>query len=231
MNPDSTGPGLLDGRTALVTGGARGLGRAIATRFSDAGAAVVAVDLAHALDEAALPDSWQRIAVDLTADDAESVLQSLAARLPRLDVLVANAGVVPPWRRIAELERAEWDKTFAVNVRGVAISLKAFAQLLSASKRGSAILMSSLNGWRAHADQAAYTASKHAVVGLARAAALDLGRSGVRVNALAPGPVATEALVDACECARWRADRGRGGARRVRRRFSSWQTRHAPYGR
>ena len=74
------------------------------------------------------------------------------------------------------------------------MTLKAFADALAASGRGAAVLMASINGYRAHPDQILYTAAKHAVVGLTRAAALDLGRRGVRVNALAPGPVATEAL-------------------------------------
>ena len=101
---------------------------------------------------------------------------------------------MPLWRRIAALDLAEWSRVFDVNVRGVALSLKCAAPMLARSPGGSAVLMASINGYRAHPDQALYTATKHAVLGLARAAALDLGRDGVRVNALAPGPILTGAL-------------------------------------
>lgn len=184
----------LSGRTALVTGGARGLGRAIADMLAGAGASVVVVDLADSLDAGALPDGWQRLALDLTKAEAEATLTAFIADLPGLDILIANAGMVPPWRRIAALDLDEWDRVFALNVRGVALSLKAAAPRLAQSPYGAAVLMASINGYRAHPDQALYTATKHAVLGLMRAAALDMGRDGTRVNALAPGPILTDAL-------------------------------------
>ena len=184
----------LGGRSALVTGGARGLGRAIAEAFAESGAAVHVLDHPDALASNALPEGWAATALDLTDPDAEVRLGRLLREMGRLDILVANAGVVPPWRRIAALDMTEWDRVFAVNVRGVALCLKAAAPLLAASGSGCAILMASINAYRAHPDQTLYTATKHAVLGIARAAALDLGRYGVRVNALAPGPILTDAL-------------------------------------
>jgi NAD(P)-dependent dehydrogenase (short-subunit alcohol dehydrogenase family) len=186
------GAGLLQGRRAVVTGASRGLGRAIADRFAAEGATVWIVDLPEALDPA--QNAAGALGVDLADPGAEMALAALAARLGTVDAVVANAGEVPPWRGVAALERAEWDRVFAVNVWGAAVTLKAFADALAASGRGAAVLMASVNGCRAHPEQILYTASKHAVVGLTRAAALDLGRRGVRVNALAPGPVATLAL-------------------------------------
>ncbi len=183
----------LDGRRAVVTGGSRGLGRAIAEALAGAGAAITVVDLEPAL--AGLPAGWEGFAADLGAPDALERLRPLADRLGAVDVVVANAGVVPPWRGMAELDGAEWARVMAVNSWGVAATVGAFAGALAASGRGSAILMASLNGRRAHPKQVLYTASKHAVVGITRAAALDLGPQGTRVNALAPGPIATEALM------------------------------------
>jgi NAD(P)-dependent dehydrogenase (short-subunit alcohol dehydrogenase family) len=166
--------GMLSGRVAVVTGAARGLGAAIAARLAQEGAVV------HGLD---LPDC------DVTE---EAQLAAAMARLPRIDILVANAGLVPPWRAVDALDLAEWDRVFAVNVRGAAASMK---HAVPRMPRGGAILaMASINAEVAAASQALYTASKHAVLGLVRAAALDLGPRGIRVNALAPGPIATEAL-------------------------------------
>jgi NAD(P)-dependent dehydrogenase (short-subunit alcohol dehydrogenase family) len=92
-------------------------------------------------------------------------------------------------------ELDEWDRVFAVNVRGVAATIKHAVPLMKPTG-GSIIVMGSLNSRRAHPAQCLYTASKHAVLGIVRAVALDLGRFDIRVNALGPGPIATEALVD-----------------------------------
>ncbi|MGP1395956.1 MAG: SDR family NAD(P)-dependent oxidoreductase [Inquilinaceae bacterium] len=189
----------LTGRRAVITGGAQGLGRAIASRLADAGAEITIVDLEAGFAGAGLPSGWETFAADLTAPDAEARLGDLAARLDVVDILVANAGVVPPWRGIADLDRAEWDAVFAVNVWGAAVAMKSISGSLARSDAGSIVLMASINGYRAHPQQALYTASKHAVIGLMRAAAQDLGRHGIRVNALAPGPVATDALLGRLE--------------------------------
>lgn len=183
----------LTGKTALITGGARGLGRAIATTLAGAGAQICVLDLPETLATLDLPGGWTTVPLDLTAPEADASLRDALERLDQLDILIANAGRVPPWRRIAALDMAEWDAVFALNVRGVALTLSAAAPHLKAAQ-GAAVLMASINGYKAHADQALYTATKHAVLGLTRAAALDMGRDGVRVNALAPGPIMTEAL-------------------------------------
>lgn len=192
----------LTGRIAVVTGAARGLGRAIADRLDAAGAPIVAVDLPSALD--GLPTGWRLEPIDLSGADAQDRLAALARDLGRVDVVVANAGIVPPWRGMAELDATEWHRVMTVNVWGVAATIGAFADALAASGRGSAIAMASINGYRAHPSQVLYTASKHAVIGIVRAAALDLGPRGIRVNALAPGAIATEALLGRVE-ARHRA--------------------------
>lgn len=184
----------LSGRRAVVTGAGRGLGRAIALRLARAGAQVTALDLPDALADA--PADWSRVPIDLLADDAEARLAEAAAALPSADIVVANAGVVPPWRGVDELDRAEWTRVMTLNTWAVAATLGAFMPALERAGGGAAILMASINGYRPHRRQVLYTASKHAVVGIMKVAALDLGPRGIRVNALAPGPVATEALLD-----------------------------------
>lgn len=183
----------LAGRHAVVTGGANGLGRAIAERLQKAGAKITIVDLPNELTT--VPDGWSALPCDLGAATAKDALAAFAAEQERVDIVVANAGLVPPWRGVADLDPQEWARVMAVNTWGVAATLGAFAEPLAASPHGAAVVMASINGYRAHGKQVLYTASKHAVIGIMRAAALDLGPQGVRVNALAPGTVATDALM------------------------------------
>ncbi len=183
------------GRTAVVTGAAGGLGQAIAARLAHSGAAVVAIDTEPALAQANLPQDWKVEPIDLGTDAALERQKMLADVLGSVDIVIANAGLVPPWRGVTELDAAEWQRVMAVNVWGVAATLGGFAGALAHSGRGAAVLMASINAYRAHPNQMLYTTSKHAVIGIMRTAALDLGRQGTRVNALAPGPVATEALL------------------------------------
>jgi len=184
----------MDGRVAVITGAARGLGRVIAERFQAAGARIVAVDLAEALVDA--PADWHRAAIDLSQDRSDAALADLAAQLGTVDIVVPNAGIVPPWRGIDALDRAEWDRVMAINTWGVASTIGAFADALERSGRGAIVVMASINGLAAAPQQTLYTASKHAAIGIMRSAALDLGPRGIRVNALAPGPVPTQAFLD-----------------------------------
>jgi NAD(P)-dependent dehydrogenase (short-subunit alcohol dehydrogenase family) len=187
--------GLLAGRVALVTGGAGGLGRAAAAALAAAGAVGGIVDLADALAAGDAVPGFVAISGDVT--DAASLTAAVAAvvaRFGRLDVVVANAGLVPPWRETAALDWDEWDRVMAVNVRGVAGVISAAVPALCV-QGGAVVEMASINSFTAHPLQMLYTASKHAVHGVVRAAARDLGRFGIRVNAVAPGPIATEALL------------------------------------
>ena len=143
----------------------------------------------------ALPAGWDFVAVDVR-DDASvaSALTQAASALGQIDVLALAAGIVPPWRGLTGFDAAEWDNVMRVNVSGVASSL---AHALAHLRDGAAVVaIASLNSWRGDPNIPAYVASKHAVLGIVRSAALELGRRGIRVNAIAPGPIATDALID-----------------------------------
>lgn len=182
---------MLAGRVALITGGGRGLGAAIARALAQAGALGTVLDV----EVGGCPAGWIAVVADVTVEEqVERAVDEAVARFGRLDIVVANAGVVPRWSGVATLDLDALDRTLAVNVRGVAITLKAGARALKAAGGGSIVVTASMNSCHPAPAQSAYTASKHAVLGLMRVAALDLGPDGIRVNAIAPGPVATDAL-------------------------------------
>jgi NAD(P)-dependent dehydrogenase (short-subunit alcohol dehydrogenase family) len=177
---------LLSGKRVAVTGGANGLGAAIASRFADEGATGVVLDVEPAVER---PDGWRAVAVDV-GDEAS--VQAAFAQVGPIDVLVAAAGIVPGWAATRELDLDLWDAVFRVNVRGIAATFKHAAVV----DGGAIVAIGSLNSWKGDPNIAGYVASKHAVLGIVRSAALDLGRRGIRVNALGPGPVPTEALLE-----------------------------------
>jgi NAD(P)-dependent dehydrogenase (short-subunit alcohol dehydrogenase family) len=185
--------GLLAGRRAVVTGGASGIGAGIVRVLADAGADRGAVlDLREALSRASLPGGWTGVPVDLrdagfTARAFEAVRESLGT----IDVLVAAAGVVPLWTGVESMDLVEWDDVLDVNARGVLCSMR--EALPAMPDDGAIVVIASQNAWRGSAVLPAYAASKHAVLGLVRSAALELGPRGIRVNAVGPGSVATDA--------------------------------------
>jgi len=198
-------PDLLTGRVAVVTGGCRGIGRAIVGAFADHGSTGLAVDLATAVESASLPAGFTAHVADVTVEDQiAAIFAEAARRFGRLDILVANAGIVPPWHETDGLDLAEWDRVFSINARGVAATIKHAVPLMKA-RGGAVVVTASVNALKPHPRQMAYTATKHATVGIIRTAALDLGRFNIRVNGLAPGPIATAALR---ERVRYRASTG-----------------------
>lgn len=185
--------GLLSGRHALVTGGGSGIGAAIVGAFAEAGATGVVLDLPAAIGEH-LPYGWSAVAADLLDDASISrAFAELSHDGRRFGALLAAAGVVPGWSDLSNLDLADFDRVLAVNARGLAATLAGARPMLASG--GSVVAIASLNAWRGDPNLMSYVASKHAVLGIVRSAALDLGREGIRVNAVAPGPIATDALL------------------------------------
>ncbi len=185
--------GLLSDRIAVVTGGANGLGAAIVELFANEGARGAIFDL-RVDASPGLSGAWPVIEADVREPaSVRAAFDVVVAEYGRVDVVVANAGIVPPWTTTTEFDPEIWDQVFAVNSRGVMLTVSEAVKAMG-SGAGSIIAMSSLNGWKGDPHIPAYVASKHAVVGLVRSVALDVGRQGIRVNAVGPGPIATEAL-------------------------------------
>ncbi|MBH0007842.1 SDR family NAD(P)-dependent oxidoreductase [Salinibacterium sp. SWN1162] len=178
-------------RRFLVSGGAQGLGLAIVKRLAAAGASGLILDLGA---NSASPAPWPSVAVDVTDESAvrHAIESDVAAHGP-FNGLVAAAGIVPAWHSPTDIDLELLDRTMAVNVTGFVSVMKYAAHEMPP---GSTIVaIGSLNSWRGDPNVMAYAASKHAVLGVVRSAAQSLGPRGIRVNAVAPGPVATDALL------------------------------------
>ncbi|MGV9365458.1 SDR family NAD(P)-dependent oxidoreductase [Amycolatopsis sp. NPDC003731] len=186
-------PGRFEGRTVVVTGAASGIGRATASRIAREGGRVVAVDVsAGRLDEfAAEIGSPELVAVAADITDEDGVARILAAAGPRIDGLANVAGVVDDFSPAHEVRDELWRRVFAVNVDGTFRLIRAVVPAMLEAGSGAIVNVASEAALRGSAAGIAYTASKHAVVGITRSCAFMYGPHGIRVNAVAPGGVAT----------------------------------------
>ncbi len=187
----------LNGKVVMVTGAARGIGLTSARRFAAEGALVMLADRdAGTLTEAAASVPGSRtIATDLTADGAaDRVLDATLSAFGRLDVLVNNAGISEP-APIATTTPESWRRVLAVNLDAVYLLSRAAMPALAQSK-GAIVSLASFAGKRGtlFGDNTSYSTSKAGVIGFTRALAIEAAKVGVRVNAVAPGPVATELI-------------------------------------
>ena len=194
---------LVTGKVALVTGAARGIGRAIAEVYAEHGARVAVADLL--LDEARAvagginAGGGRAIALQLDVADPGSVQQAVdatVAEFGRLDILVNNAGI-HRGHLIVDFPVEDWEAVFAVNMRGTFLCSQAAArQMIEQGDGGCIINMSSASGKKPDPQGAAYCASKSAVIGFTRVLALELGEHGIRANAVLPGATDTKMLRD-----------------------------------
>jgi SDR family mycofactocin-dependent oxidoreductase len=205
------GGGSLAGQVAMVTGAARGQGRAHAVRLAAEGADVIAVDLCGPVSESvpyppASPEELAQTAREVEAHDRDvlarevdvrdlaalqQVVANGVARFGRLDILVANAGVLS-WNRLWEMSEEQWDTVIGVNLSGAWRTVRAAVPaMVEAGNGGSIIIVSSVAGLKATPGNGHYSASKHGLVGLTNALAVEAGEYGIRVNSIHPYAVRT----------------------------------------
>ena len=199
----------LAGRRAIITGGAQGIGRAIALGFAHEGADVAVIDVQEQAFgcqfAAAAEAAGQRgfyFRADVAIDTAAAAAVTAAAQaLGGVDVLVNNAGVVSEYP-VAEMPVAEWDRIIAVNLRGPFLCTRAVLPAMIAQGRGRIINMASQLGQLGGETMAHYSASKAGLIGFTKALAREVAQRNILVNAIAPGPIETEML--AGESPQWR---------------------------
>ncbi len=183
----------LDGKVVVITGGAGGIGEATARLAHKLGASVVVTDREAAPVEAiaaSLGGSAIALAVDVTSrEDNERMIAAALEEYGRVDAVFLNAGIEGEVGPFEQRSDAAWSKVFAVNLDGVRFGVEAALPALRAAGGGSLVMTSSVAGLRGASGLSPYVASKHAVVGLMRCLAVELGPERIRVNTLNPGPV------------------------------------------
>ncbi len=205
MSDAAPSPFRLDGKIALITGAARGIGRSAALIFAAAGARVVAADiLAEAAEETAtLVKAAGGEAIGVAADisdeaSVKAMYDASANAFGSPDILIHSAAIFPKYA-LLDITPDQWDKIHAVNMRGSFLTVReALRRMIEAGRGGAIVNVSSVSGERAVVfHNAAYNASKAGLTNLTRTAALEAGQHGIRVNAVLPGGTATEGAKEA----------------------------------
>ncbi|WP_367325238.1 SDR family NAD(P)-dependent oxidoreductase [Streptomyces sp. HUAS ZL42] len=194
----------LDGRSVIVTGAGSGIGRATALAFAAEGARVLVADLNTEGAETAVKEMEQAggTAVAVTGDLSEQAVVDRATataveRFGGVDVLVNNAGIMDRMSALADVGDAEWERVIRVNLTAPFLLTRAVLPHMLAAGRGAIVNTASEAGLRGSAAGAAYTASKHGIVGLTKSLAVMYRKQGIRANAIAPGGTHTAIAVDA----------------------------------
>jgi 3-oxoacyl-[acyl-carrier protein] reductase len=205
--------GLLSGKTALITGASKGIGRAIAIRYAQEGANVAFTYLSSVEKGQALEDELSAFGIKAKgfrsdASDfkaAEELVNAVVAEFGNLDILINNAGITRDNLLMRMTEEA-WDEVIGVNLKSCFNTVKAATRTMMKAKAGSIINITSVVGIKGNAGQANYAASKSGIIGFTKSVALELGSRNIRCNAVAPGFIETEmtAVLDEKTVQGWR---------------------------
>ena len=190
---------LLAGKTALITGAARGIGKAIALKFASEGANVAFSDLNH--DDNMMATEAEIAALGVKAkgyasnaaifDDGEKLIDQVVADFGTIDILINNAGITRD-NLLMRMQEKDWDMVLTVNLKSAFILTKAVQRVMMKQRAGSIINMSSVVGVSGNAGQSNYSASKAGLIGFTKSIAQELGSRNIRCNAIAPGFIQTE---------------------------------------
>ena len=183
----------LDGKTALITGAARGIGKEIARLYAKEGANLILVDVDEtALDVLAAELGAEKFVADVSVEsDASGAIQFAVEKFGSLEILVNNAGITRDGLLI-RMKPEDFDLVLSVNLKGAFLMSKAAARVMMRSRYGKIVNMSSVVGVMGNAGQVNYAASKGGLIALTKSLAKELGGRGIRVNAIAPGLIETE---------------------------------------
>lgn len=190
---------LLDGKTALITGAARGIGKSIAIKFAQEGANIAFTDLNYDENMQATEKELSAFGVKAKGyasnaasfEDSDKLIASVVDDFEKIDVLVNNAGITRD-NLLMRMQEADWDLVMTVNLKSVFNLTKAIQRVMMKQRYGSIINMSSVVGVNGNAGQSNYSASKAGMIGFTKSIALELGSRNIRCNAIAPGFIETE---------------------------------------